>query len=414
MGKIFMKQRKGVEVGKAPIILFGAFDRHNLGDLLFPHIAGALLKGREFVPAGLAERDLRAFGGHRVAALPELAAEWGDAPANLIHVGGEILTCDTWQAAVMLLSADEARAAIAAHDPDDAGRLAWARKLLGIPGLAAYTVPKKMFRRPGKFIYNGVGGVELAARAPAFRAEVAEKLRAADYVGVRDRITQGWLAQAGIEARLVPDPGVMVAELFGERIYRSGASGEPAEVMQSFPQGYVAAQFGADFGDDATLSIIAAQLDRIVAETGLGVAFFRAGAAPWHDDLACYRRVAARMRSKSARLFGSLNIWDICALVAGSRIYCGSSLHGRIVALAFAVPRVNILHPLQAAGNAPTKQGAFVQTWEAGNVPGVVRPEEMAEGVFRALAEDAAVRRKTASDLCMVYRKRFGQWSKLL
>ncbi|MBE0547855.1 MAG: polysaccharide pyruvyl transferase family protein, partial [Rubrivivax sp.] len=36
------------------IILFGAFDRHNLGDLLFPHIAAALLPGRTLVYAGLA------------------------------------------------------------------------------------------------------------------------------------------------------------------------------------------------------------------------------------------------------------------------------------------------------------------------------------------------------------------------
>lgn len=51
---------------RPPAILFGAFDRHNLGDLLFPHVAAALLPGRELLFAGLADRDLRALGGHRV------------------------------------------------------------------------------------------------------------------------------------------------------------------------------------------------------------------------------------------------------------------------------------------------------------------------------------------------------------
>ena len=46
-----------------PLILFGAFDRHNFGDLLFPHIATALLPGRELRFAGLALRDLRPYGG---------------------------------------------------------------------------------------------------------------------------------------------------------------------------------------------------------------------------------------------------------------------------------------------------------------------------------------------------------------
>ena len=63
-----------------PLILFGAFDRHNLGDLLLGRIAAELaarlLPGRELRFAGLAVRDLRADGGARVEALAELAAEW--------------------------------------------------------------------------------------------------------------------------------------------------------------------------------------------------------------------------------------------------------------------------------------------------------------------------------------------------
>lgn len=50
---------------RTPVVLFGAFDRHNLGDLLFAHIAAALLPGKDLIHAGLAERDLRALGGMR-------------------------------------------------------------------------------------------------------------------------------------------------------------------------------------------------------------------------------------------------------------------------------------------------------------------------------------------------------------
>ena len=79
-----------------PTILFGAFDRHNFGDLLFPHIAAALLQNKNLLFTGLAERDLRCHGGHQVRALAQLAAGWGARPANIIHVGGELLTCDAW------------------------------------------------------------------------------------------------------------------------------------------------------------------------------------------------------------------------------------------------------------------------------------------------------------------------------
>jgi hypothetical protein len=59
-----------------PVVVFGALDRHKLG-------------------------DLRAVGGDDVQALPDLATCWREGPALLWHVSGELLTCRAWQAAVM-------------------------------------------------------------------------------------------------------------------------------------------------------------------------------------------------------------------------------------------------------------------------------------------------------------------------
>ena len=92
-----------------PAILFGAFDRHNLGDLLFPHVVGRLLGRRPFTLTGLVAADLRPWGGHRVLPLAEAIAGHGSAAVDLIHVGGEILTCSAWQAAIMTLAPSHAR-----------------------------------------------------------------------------------------------------------------------------------------------------------------------------------------------------------------------------------------------------------------------------------------------------------------
>jgi hypothetical protein len=124
-----------------PTILFGAFDRHNFGDLLFPHIAAALLERHDLIFAGLAERDLRCFGGHSVRALAGLAAEWDGRPANIIHVGGELLTCEAWQAAVMLLP-DEAQKTIAHFDRHPEALVA---RRAGSFCACAYTVPRGLF-----------------------------------------------------------------------------------------------------------------------------------------------------------------------------------------------------------------------------------------------------------------------------
>ena len=126
-----------------PTLLLGAYDRHNFGDLLFPHLAAALLPGSRLIFAGLAERDLRPFGGHRTHALARLAAELGNAPVRLIHVGGEILTCEAWHAALMLQPATDVAALVARLDTRPAERLAWARATLGLRGLSPYVAGRQ-------------------------------------------------------------------------------------------------------------------------------------------------------------------------------------------------------------------------------------------------------------------------------
>lgn len=373
---------------RAPIILFGAFDRHNLGDLLFPHVVAQMHGEQEVVFAGLVDRDLRGYGGHEVIALPRLAADWerqyGDAPAHLVHVGGEILSVDAWQAAVMLLPPDEARGVIALLDNDVRARQAWARQYLATDRIAPYVAAKRMFRRPGRFSFYGVGGVEFDRCDAPLRAEVLDALRAADVVGVRDRRTLSLLQHAGVRAQLFPDPAIWVATLFGDRIRQHATRGEPVATRDAFPQGYLVLQFGADFGDDATLATLAGEIDRLLGASDLGVVFFRAGAAPWHDDTECYRRMMKYLSLQQCRVFESLDIWDISALIGSARACCASSLHVRIVADGFGVPAVSLVR--SGHKSASHKVVAYLETWaESGADIRVVGDDGIADAVLGAL-----------------------------
>lgn len=388
-----------------PVILFGAFDRHNLGDLLFPHVVAALLPGRRLVFAGLAARDLRPQGGHDVVALSSLALAPGDPVALLIHVGGEILTCEAWPAAVMLLPPAQVQATIAYLEARPRERLDWVQRLLGTPARVPYTVSRHEHPGLARVVFAGVGGVAIDALDAEARAEVLARLRAADALGVRDRQTQASLAAAGIPARLMPDPAVMVAELFGARIRQRAAAGEVARVRRAFPQGYVAVQFSAEFGDDASARQIARQLEKVAAAQGLGLVLFRAGAAPWHDDAAVLARVAGGLRPGSAALFESIDLWDLCALIAHARAYCGSSLHGRIVAMAFARPRINLRPP--AAADRPGKQAAFAATWDDPGQPAGVELHDIAAALGSALAAGTEALDILARRLARQYREAF-------
>nr|WP_244817996.1 polysaccharide pyruvyl transferase family protein [Caballeronia sp. Lep1P3] len=389
-----------------PIVVFGAFDRHNFGDLLFAHVAERLIRERRpnarLVFAGLAARDLRAHGGHGVAALASVAARWRDAPVTLLHAGGELLTCDAWEAAVMLMPPEDAQACIARYGARADERSAWARATLGVDARAPYVIGREAFPHAASLCFDAVGGATLDARDPDFRAEVLTKLRAADDLSVRDARTQAILRAEGIAARLVPDPVTLVAELFDARIRQHARGAAVANVRRASPRGYLAVQCSADFGDDATLARLARQLHALSAGSGLGIAFFRAGAAPWHDDIAVYGRLAARMRQGAAILFDSLNVWDICALIAASAGFVGSSLHGRIVAMAYGKPRVNVLHPDDAARTG--KHTAYAQTWEGAGAARVVPIDDLEAAARDALNAEAHALTERASALARTYR----------
>jgi hypothetical protein len=391
----------------APTVIFGAFDRHNFGDLLIAQVVARLLPRRELLFAGLAARDPRGDGGPATVVPCRIAAFARGRAVNVVHAGGELLTCDAWQAAVMLTPPQRVQALIAAEDDWLRDKRAWAREQLGVGSLAPYVLAKTALRsvHVKHLSFNAVGGVDLDARDAGLQADVRAALQSADAITVRDRQTQARLAQWGIDARLIPDPAAMTAALFCTTIRRHAASRALREVREAFPHGYAAFQFSADFGDDATLDTLAAQLERVASTHRLGVVLFRAGAAPWHDDLAVYERLAARLRTAAVRVFASLNVWDICALIAGSQLYCGSSLHGRIVAMAYALPRVNISHPDHLEG--VSKQAAYAATWEAEGIAGTVAVEHLANAVDNAMAADRETLRDTASALARRYRSEF-------
>lgn len=387
-----------------PPVLFGAFDRHNFGDLLFPHLLAALLPEQAFEFCGLAARDLRAFGGHQVTALSA-------PPAHLIHVGGELLTCSAWQAAVMLLDPAEAAGAIARYDDDPAAAAAWAIRQLGTSRSMPYVAGRDALAPGGRLIFNAVGGVEWNFLSAAQRDEVKTALRSADWLSVRDHVTQAALRAEGIDAPLCPDPAVMVAECFGEVIRRHQNQGAVKAVREAFPQGYLACQFSADFADDASLDALAQGLSKVAAATGLGLVLFRAGAAPWHDDPALLEALLRRVPPGTARVFPSLHLWDICTLIAASRGMVGSSLHGRIVALAHGLPRVSLIPPQQGA--RPDKRAAFAETWEPDAMPRSAAVDQIEPAVLQALAVPADTLRENAASLRARYLHSQAQWAGL-
>ena len=99
-------------------------------------------------------------------------------------------------------------------------------------------------------------------------------------------------------------------------------------------------------------------------------------------------------------------------ILAGARAYAGSSLHGRIVAAAFALPAVTLRPP--AGDGGPSKQAAFAATWDETGLPAEVDLGELADGLHAALAVPAARLRRQASRWAGLYRQAFADLCRVL
>lgn len=341
----------------APIVLFGAFDRHNLGDLLLAQCAQASLAGRPCVHAGLRARDFRELGGPRVEALNQLLAEWparyGQAPLDILHVGGEILSTSTWEAALMLQEPAQVDALLRRLPQQGAGA-AWARSQIGAERPLAYVLSRSQCPRPVRHLeFRGIGGCTFAGLSPSERTYGLRALAEADRLSVRDRLTQTALAEAGLQAQLRPDPVSGVSQGFAAQI-RQAAQHAAVQAARNQAGGpFLAVQFAGEYATDATLAQIAACLNA----QGRPLVLFRAGAAPWHDDLQSYQRLLKHLRVP-AQLFDSLHIWAICALLAASAAVFATSLHVRLLAREFAHPLLEL-----PDGMRSVKVAAYEATW---------------------------------------------------
>ncbi len=311
----------------------GAYERDNFGDLLFLLVTERYLAGSEVVAAAPFAADMRPLLGRRIPAYgPLLRDETFDA---VWTVGGQVGRIDLERAYRLSASPRDWRRYARS---DEARRRAILRRSTGgvpivspyIPVLAAH--PRNAHATT---VLNSVGIAGVRGIDPARREAIVAALRRADSVAVRDRGSSALLGDLGIEHRLLPDAVHALGVL--EPVARDPAA-KTAIVQVSRARLRMLGH-----------ARLATALARSPQLAGRPIRLLMAGTATGHDSVRDYERVvrAARRAARGVdiEILSERRPLALVGHIASARLAIGTSLHVRIVAAAYGVPRVSLAKP---------------------------------------------------------------------
>lgn len=354
----------------SPVVLVGAFERHNFGDLLLGRIMARCLAEHGLQPlyASILPADLRALGGEWVNSFADLAPFLPpDVP--IVHVGGETIPCSMGMALRM-----DAPPVLA---DSLANRLAKSCRPSGLDDREfAYLTPPveticgKTYRWHNRYFF-GLGGASIAGQPPQAMAGLRDVLQDARWLSVRDTTTLRGLHACGVaHARPSWDAGVLAPCL---------AAGGSATLAAP-----VAAEPGGSLLFHANKAFLAPRLDLLAAQIAAAAGRFSrvrvslAAAAANHDSAAASEQLAARLAATGipAEFCPDVHVDTIATLIRDAACVVSTSLHYRIVALTHGVPRVSLENG---------KVAGWASDWDPG-YPYACPAEGMAANIARAVA----------------------------
>lgn len=340
------------------ILIIGAFDRYNYGDLLFPLIIEKQLdtydKGFQYEYFGLIKSDLSREGGKPTQDLKAFydKCEDPDHKVSIIIAGGEALGV-TWNSLYAALSKPFQKVHkhhVRISKMIDLNHIA--KKLLKGKTELPFVFDKTDFPGVKNVILNSLGGSGISKSLFERYDFMQAKLHGADYLAVRDRVTINNLQENDLQAHLFPDSAILMSEFYPFNTLEKSITKEVQDYVKTNKGKYVFFQINrkTTVGKE---SLIAGELDKIYNYDQTQICLCPIGKALNHDDHEALKSVETRLQSPST-YFDADNIWDIMYLIANSKVYIGTSLHGAITAMSYAVPHVGLV---------VEKLDAYLETW---------------------------------------------------
>jgi polysaccharide pyruvyl transferase WcaK-like protein len=339
------------------IILYGAFDRYNYGDIIIPIILSKYLKANGFENieyCSIKNADLTHLGGFKCNFLDLRQISQN---TNIIITGGEVLNVDWTSISSYFMGWFGNRGIRLARIMFPRNWVnAFCIKIMKGQFKYPFLVEKSSILKPIRTIYNGVGGVSIKVSDNIIKSILLD----ADLVTVRDINANYILESEGkINIRLTPDIANAISKFYPKNNLLESTTQRTKAFITENKNEYFCFQMAQQY-TNGKLSTIVDSLSKILAG-GTSIALLPLGIISGHEDHKVMEQISLRLASKKVFILRDVHIIDSISLIAHAGVFTGTSLHGNITAMSYAVPHF----PLNK--HVP-KLNHYIEQWDISEV----------------------------------------------
>ena len=291
------------------IAQIGTFDIENFGDLLFPTMLAHVFSDDEIDLFSVEGNCPKPFEENiYVYPVAELEKMHCKNPYDAIVIGGgDIILCDV----------------------NDSSKYLWSKcdlfKLWASPILIGnkYNIPV-IFNAPGvPFQFN-----------ESMRSLVGELLNKVDYLSVRDEMSATFLKECGVaNVKVVPDTIIEIENVFQQPLLKNIR--KQLQIRYKLPEddSYIVMQHNTfQITNTVYKKYYKTVADRVI-QSGKKVVFMPIGYV--HEDGDFLKQIYDSRNKNQVYIDGMLSPLEMCAVLAGSCGYIGSSMHGAVVSYSY-------------------------------------------------------------------------------
>ena len=338
------------------INIIGAFDRYNYGDLLFPILIEEYLKkykkdiflNYSLEYYALIESNLTEAKGKQTLALKDLYNKNLEEGSVILVSGGDVLPArignmdiDLCKSNFQTICQKATRKIIGTKSYEKKSK-----KKFELESSFPWVVSEKDMKNC-KVAYNAVGGSTLKKLPSEDLKFIKNNMESSSYISVRENITEENLSE--FQLVVSPDSATLMSDIYPIEVLERMVRTEVKQFV-TFKKDFIIIQTNNSSLKNGQDKVLAKEIEKLKNENNIEVLMLPIGFAANHDDNIAIRKIGRKLNIEYS-YFEFLDVYEVMYLIAKSKFFAGTSLHGNITAMAYSVYHIGLNKEIKKLDN---------------------------------------------------------------